>query len=105
MGEVTTRFPWEVRTTEETLLALQHDVAYMVTHTAVLVRGSNSAFDMLVNTPRGQIMPRGECKFADGTVFELQDVGMPQPGAPAMTMRELMAQLWDIARDLGLELP
>lgn len=100
-------FPWEtapVRTTEETLAALQRDLAYAVTHTAVLVHSNQPALAMLVNTSRGQIVPRGECNFTDGSKFELQDVGMPQVNVPEMTVRELMAQLWKIAGELGLEL-
>lgn len=106
MGDVT-RYPWEklppAVPVEKTLEALQRDVAFMVTHTAVNVHSDRRAFQMLVNTPRGQIIPRGECTLSDGTTFELQDIGMPQPGAPQMTVQELMAQLFDIALKLGLD--
>lgn len=106
MGELTTRFPWEpaVRSTEDTVALLQRDFAYAVQMTAVLVHSNQPALAMLINTARGQIVPRGQCKFTDGSTFELQDVGMPQPNAPAMTVQELMARLWDVARELGLEL-
>jgi peptidoglycan hydrolase-like protein with peptidoglycan-binding domain len=105
VGELTAkRFPWEPVPVTETVAALQRDVAYMVTHTAVLVHSNQPALQMLVNTPRGQIVPRGACKFTDGSTVEFQDVGMPQPGAPAMTLKDLMARVWEIARELGLEL-
>lgn len=104
-NEVTTqRFPWEPVPVDETVRLLQRDFAYAVQYTAVLVHSNRNALSMLVNTLRGQIIPRGGCKFTDGTTFELQDVGMPQPGAPAMSVQELMARLWGIARELGLEL-
>lgn len=102
--------PWEVppapavRSTEETLSALQRDVAYMVTHTAVLVHSKHASLQMLINTPRGQIIPRGECKFTDGSTFELQDLGMPQVGAPLVSVPDLLTRVWDVARELGLEL-
>lgn len=88
----------------ETVAAMQRDMAYMVTHTAVLVQSRHAALAMLVNTPRGQIIPRGECTFTDGSTLAFQDIGMPQPGAPEMTLKELMARAWEVARDLGLEL-
>ena len=88
----------------ETLELLQRDLQYMVAHTAVLVHSNRPELRAVVNTQRGQIVPRGECKFTDGTTFELQDIGMPQPGAPEMTVKELLARLWEIARELGLEL-
>ena len=106
MGELT-KFPWEQLPAipmEETLLALQRDVAYMVTHTAILVRSGRTELQMLVNTPRGQIVPRGECRFTDGSTFELQDIGMPQPGVPHLTVQELMARIWTTASELGLGL-
>lgn len=104
-------FPWEQLPAvvelpvAETVAALQRDIAYMVTHTAVLVHSEHSELCTLVNTPRGQIIPRGECKFTDGSKFELRDIGMPQVGAPTMTINELMAHLWVTANlALGLEL-
>lgn len=107
MGELTTqRFPWEpaVQTTEDTVKLLQRDFTYAVLHTAVLVHSKHAALQMLVNTRRGQVIPRGECKFNDGSTLEFQDVGMPQPGAPVMSVQELMTRAWEIARELGLEL-
>jgi hypothetical protein len=77
---------------------------YVVRHTAVLVHSRHEALQILVNTKRGQIIPRGECKFNDGSTLELQDIGMPQVGAPEMTVPELMARVWEVARELGLEL-
>lgn len=106
-------FPWEQlpavpepvqAPAADTVALLQRDVAYMVTHTAVLVHSTHESLRTLVNTPRGQIVPRGECKFTDGSTFELQDIGMPQINAPVMTVQKLMAYLWDVARELGLEL-
>jgi hypothetical protein len=107
-------YPWEqlpaVQSTPEppavadTVALLQRDVAYMVTHTAIMVHSNQAALSMLVNTARGQIVPRGECRFTDGSTFELQDIGMPQPGAPTMTVQKLTAYLWEVARELGLEL-
>lgn len=100
-------FPWEAqsaRSTEETVTALQRDLAYMVTHTAVLAHSKHPALAMLVNTGRGQLFPKGECKFTDGSAVEFQDVGMPQPGAPEMTLQVLMSHIWGVAHELGLEL-
>jgi hypothetical protein len=111
-------FPWDaplpaiveppqapaVMSTEDIVAALQRDFAYAVTHTAVQVRSPHEALQMLVNTPRGQIIPRGECKFTDGTTMEFQDIGMPQIGASLMTVKDLMARVWEAARELGLEL-
>lgn len=104
--ELTTCFPWEpaVRSTEYTVALLQRDFAYAVRYTAVCVHSNQPALSMLVNTLRGQLVPRGQCKFSDGSTIEFQDVGMPQPGAPEITVRDLMARVWDIARELGLEL-
>ena len=111
-----TAWPWETpqlpATTQantpvpldDTVRKMQRDMAYMVTHTAIMVHSPHEALQMVVNTPRGQIIPRGECKFTDGTVLEFQDIGMPQPGVPAMTVAELMARAWQIASELGLEL-
>lgn len=103
-------FPWEQlparveKPLTETVTAIQRDLAYMATHTGVLVHSNNPALQMLVNTARGQIVPRNECRFTDGTTVEFQDIGMPQPGAPLMTVGELLAKVWETARDLGLEL-
>jgi hypothetical protein len=98
--------PWEPapRSTEDTVVLLQRDFAYAVQMTAVLVHSSHPALQMLVNTARGQIVPRGECKFTDGTTMEFQDIGMPQPNCPTMSVKDLMAQAWDVANKLGLEL-
>lgn len=93
-----------VLSTEETVKLMQRDMGYMVTHTAVLVHSNQAALQMLVNTARGQTIPRGQCKFTDGSKFELQDIGMPQPKTPEMSVEQLMAHLWNVARELGLEL-
>lgn len=110
-------FPWEQlpatqeaaelpapRNVEDVVTALQRDFAYAVRMTAVVVHSNNPAFAAVVNTDRGQIIPCGECKFTDGTTVELQDIGMCQPNTPYMTVQEIMAQVWDTATDLGLEL-
>lgn len=106
MNDIVTKYPWEVAapSTEETVRMLQQDFAYAVTHTGVLVRSKHEALQLVVNTPRGQIIPRNACVFSDGSEFELQDLGMPQPGAPTMTIQELLKHLWEVAQGLGLEL-
>jgi len=101
---ITHRMPWEPAPVQETVALLQRDVAYMVTHTGVMVHSNRPELRMLVNTPRGQIIPRNECRFTDGTTLEFQDIGMPQPGRPTMTVQEIIAQTWTTARELGLEL-
>ncbi len=105
MGELTKhRMPWEPVPPEETIAAMQRDMAYMVQFTAVLVHSNNDALSMLVNTPRGQIIHHGEVRFTNGTTVEFQDIGMPQPGAPTLSVPDLIARVWEIARELGLEL-
>lgn len=106
MGELVTRFPWEpaVQTTEQTVKLIQADLLYMTRHTAVVVHSPHDELKIVVNTRRGQIVPRGECKFTDGSTVELQDIGMPQVNAPTMTVAELMTRVLGIARELGLEL-
>lgn len=101
------RFPWEPApqpSTDETVARLQRDVLYMVTHTAIMVHSSRAELCMLVNTRRGQIVPRNEMKFADGTTLEFQDIGMPQVGISEMTVQELIAHVWTVAHELGLEI-
>lgn len=106
MGDLVARFPWEpaVQTTEDTVKLLQRDLGYIVSHTGVMVHSTRPELQMLVNTPRGQIVPRGECRFTDGSTMELQDIGAPQIGAQEMTVAELMARVWEIAKKLELEL-
>lgn len=98
------RFPWEPPTTADLIEALRRDFAYAVVNTCIVVHSSNPAFVFVANTQRGQIVPRGEVKFTDGTAVELQDVGMPQPKVPYMTVQEIMARIWELASELGLEL-
>lgn len=97
-------FPWETPPQPDIVALMQRDLAYIVSHTAILVHSNRPVLSMLINTPRGQLVPRGVCTFTDGSTIEFQDVGMPQPKAPEMTFEELAARVWDIARELGLEL-
>ena len=99
----TQRMPWEPAPVQETVALLQADMAYMVTYTAVMVHSNRPELQMLVNTRRGQIVPRNECRFSDGSTVELQDIGMPQVGRPEMTVQELLAWVWETAQGLGLE--
>lgn len=107
---MTFRFPWETppseRSLEDTVTAMQRDMAYMVSHTAVRVRSEHVDLQITVNTPRGQLMPRGECMLSDGSTVEFQDIGMPQPNlnTQELSIRELVACVWEVARELGLEL-
>ena len=89
-------------TVEDVVRGLQRDMVYMVSHTGVTVHSPHDALQMLVNTPRGQIIPRGECKLTDGSTIEFQDIGMPQIGAPVMSVKELMARVWEVVTELGL---
>jgi len=100
------RFPWEPvpSSPEDDIAKLKNDFAYAVRNTAIAVHSSNPDFRLLANTPRGQIVPRGEVKFTDGTTLELQDIGMCQPGIPYMTVQEIMTHIWGLAKELGLEL-
>lgn len=104
MGELTTRYPWEPAPLADTVALLQRDMAYLVAYTAVMVHSNRPELQIIVNTARGQIVPRGECRFTDGSTIELQDIGAPRPGVPEMTVQELMAQVWQVAAELGLTL-
>lgn len=109
MGELTaTRYPWEppieLPATQDIVAALQRDFAYAVANTCIIVHSNNPAFKLIVNTKRGQIVPRGEVKFSDGTTVELLDIGMCQPNVQHMTVQELMTQIWSLASELGLGL-
>lgn len=107
-NEVVHRFPWEppaVKTTDETVAALQRDFAYAVQMTAVRVRSNRPELEITVNTQRGQIVPQGQSKFTDGTTIEFQDIGMPQPGLRTMTVEELLRMVTEITIiQMGLEL-
>lgn len=101
-------YPWEEppkHSLEDTVRAIQADMRFAVEHTCVLVRSSNPELRMVANTARGQDMPQGLCTYADGTSIEFQDIGMPQPNCPVMTMQELCRTIHDKALELGLELP
>jgi len=107
-------YPWEQlpATTEpaqplavaDVVGLIQADLRFMTAYTAVQVHSTRPALEIVVNTPRGQIVPRGQSSFTDGTTIEFQDIGMPQPGAPVMTVKDLMAMVWEVATELGLEL-
>ncbi len=108
-NELATRFPWEPAPAElqdvaDTVALLQKDFAYAVQYTAVLVHSNRPELSMLVNTPRGQIIPRGECKFKDGTRVEFQDIGMPQVNAPVVSVPDLLKRVWEVASELKLEM-
>ena len=106
MGDVTVhRFPWEPveRSTEDKVTALQRDFAYVVVMTAVRVHSSRPELEITVNTKRGQIIPRNEGKFRDGTTLEFQDLGMPQPSVQTMTVPELLEYVLTTAAELGLQ--
>lgn len=104
------KFPWDAETLpaaverplDDTIRALQHDFAYAVAHTAVVVHSKHEALQLLVNTPRGQVIPRGECKLTDGSTIEFQDIGMPQVGARLLSVKELLGEVWGIVAGLGL---
>ena len=100
------RFPWSpaVPATADLIDALRRDFAYAVANTCIVVHSNNPAFTFGANTQRGQIVPRGQVKFSDGTTVELQDIGMCQPNAPHATVQEIMARIWGLASELGLEL-
>ena len=106
MSNDLTIFPWEPTppAVADTVAALQRDFAYAVANTAIAVHSDNPAFTMTVNTRRGQIVPRGQVRFSDGTTVELQDIGMCQPNVPHMTVQEIMSRIWALATELGLEL-
>lgn len=91
-------------TLADTVRAIQQDIAFAVKHTAILVRSDNVAFRMVVNTERGQLMPPGRVTFSDGSTVEFQDVGMPQPNVPTMTVQELVKTAFSKATELGLEI-
>ena len=107
-------FPWEklpvpiaepqLPALQDTVTALQRDFAFAIAYTAVHVHSTHDELAITVNTRRGQIVPRGECKFTDGSTIEFQDLGMPQPGAETMTVAELLARTWETALLFGLEL-
>jgi hypothetical protein len=111
-------WPWEVpewpsatlAELEETVRAIQRDMMFAVSQTAVLVRSDMPELRMVANTARGQEIPKGLCTYSDGTKgygvsVEFQDIGMPQIGVPTMTMQELIQAVHAKATELGLWLP
>jgi len=99
-------FPWDPpkRSAEDTIALLRNDFAYAVANTCIVVHSNNPAFAFIANTQRGQLVPRGEVKFSDGTTVELQDIGMCQPNTPYMSVPQIMSRLWKLASDSGLEI-
>jgi hypothetical protein len=99
-------YPWEFepRSVDDAIELIQRDFAYAVTHTAIVVHSNNPAMIFTANTHRGQLVPRGEVKFLDGTTVELQDIGMPQVNVQYMTVQQIMSRVWKLASELGLEL-
>ena len=103
--------PWEQPDTPpetddvaETVRALQADLRFIVSHTAILVRSSDPALRMVFNTERGQSMPDPlKCTFRDGTTMEFQDIGMPQPGVPTKIIEEIVVAALEKALALGLQ--
>jgi hypothetical protein len=88
----------------ETVRALQADLRFIVSHTAILVRSDNLLLRMVFNTERGQSMPDPlKCTFRDGTTMEFQDIGMPQPRVPTKTMKEIVTAALKKAFSLGLQ--
>lgn len=101
--------PWDPPDEEppslaETITAIQRDMAFACRYTAILVRSSDERLRMVINTERGQKPPPGEGVFTDGTTIEMQDIGMPQPNVPTMTVQEMIQAVIDKATELGLEL-
>jgi hypothetical protein len=99
-------FPWDPpkRSVEDTIALLQNDFAYAVANTAIVVHSNNPAFAFIANTQRGQLVPRGEVKFSDGTTVEFLDLGMPQPNVPYATVQNIVSRVWNLATKLGLEI-
>jgi hypothetical protein len=99
-------FPWDHprRSVEDTVALMQNDFAYAVANTCVVVHSNNPALVFTANTQRGQLVPRGEVKFTDGTAVEFQDIGMPQINVPHMSVQAIAARVWSIAAKLGLEM-
>src|ERR1700680_1635458 len=99
-------YPWDPprRSAEDTIALLQNDFAHAVANTAIVVHSNNPAFAFIANTQRGQLVPRGEVKFSDGTTVELQDIGMCQPNVPYVTVQSVVARVWKLATQLGLEI-
>lgn len=109
-------FPWEQETLpapiaetppampiEKQVEALARDFTVAVRCTGVVVHSKHEALQILVNVPRGQLIPRNEAKLSDGSTIEFQDIGMPQPGAPFINVSELVRRVLEICSELGLE--
>lgn len=105
--------PWEappapaVRPLEDTVRLLQADMRFALGYTGVMVHATGphgAELGMLVNMRRGQLVPKGEVRYSGGHVIEFQDIGMPQPNCPTMTLPELAGALQETVTRLGLEL-
>lgn len=103
------RMPWEAappapeKTVDEKIMALQSDFMYAWQNTSIVVHSNREDFQIIVNTTRGQIVPSGRAKFKDGTYVEFTDFGMPQPNARLISVPDLVAWVFNKARELGLE--
>ena len=97
-------FPWDPprRSVEDTIALLQNDFAYAVANTAIVVHSNNPALVFTANTARGQLVPRGEVKFTDGTTVELQDIGMPQVNVPYMSVQAIIVRVANTVAALGI---
>lgn len=105
MGDVATqRWPWEPAPVADTVALLQRDMAYMVQWTAIKVHSNRPELQLTVNTQRGQIIPRNEFKYKDGTTVEFQDLGMPQIDVQQMSVKALVMLVIERGNDLGLEI-
>lgn len=98
------RWPWEPVPVAETVSLLQRDMAYMVQWTGVKVHSNRPELQLTVNVQRGQLIPRNEFKYKDGTTVEFQDLGMPQIGVQQMTIKELVMSVIEKGNALGLEI-
>jgi len=98
------RAAWEPVPVEETVKALQQDMAFAIRYTCIIVHSNRAEFQMAFNVPRGELVPRNEGRFTDGTTVEMQDIGMPQPNTPISDVAKISQLIVDIAAALKLEL-
>lgn len=102
------KMPWEKPENdplEGRLEKLQRDMGTMITYTCVVVFSSHGELDGLrMNVARGSAVPPGQSIYQDGTVVELRDIGMPQPGAQFGTVADLVRLVAETAQEEGLQL-